>query len=224
MSDQLKQISVLFVEDEDRLRSSMASVMGEVFAKVYLASNGDEGLKKFQKYHPDIVITDISMPIMDGMAMIKRIKEISANTPVVILSAFSEKEKLLKAIELGVEKYIIKPIDMDEFFEALGYLASEKITATSTIKIGQNIIFDRAKRTLIRGGEEILLTKKELAFMMILIKRLGSLVLHEEIKNGVWVGGKVSDAAVRTFIKRVRDKLGDDIIKNIPGVGYRLVP
>lgn len=66
------------------------------------------------------------------------------------------------------------------------------------------------------------MTKKELAFISLLVNRLGILVLHEDIKKNVWCGKSVSDAAVRTFIKRVRDKVGDDVILNISGLGYKI--
>lgn len=222
MSDILKSLTVLFVEDEDKIRTSMGSAMEGIFAKVILAGNGDEGLKKFKKFNPDVIVTDISMPIMDGLDMSKEIRDISKDTPIVILSAFSEKEKLLKAIEIGIDKYIIKPIDMEELFEAISVLAQDKISTTNIVEIGGGYSFNKTKRVLVRNQEEIALTKKELAFISILVKRLGALVLHEEIKNSVWVGEKVSDAAIRTFIKRIRDKVGANLIKNIPGLGYKI--
>ncbi|ABK82891.1 response regulator transcription factor [Campylobacter fetus] len=222
MSDILKSLTVLFVEDEDKIRTSMGSAMEGIFAKVILAGNGDEGLKKFKKFNPDVIVTDISMPIMDGLDMSKEIRDISKDTPIVILSAFSEKEKLLKAIEIGIDKYIIKPIDMEELFEAISVLAQDKISTTNIVEIGGGYSFNKTKRVLVRNQEEIALTKKELAFISILVKRLGTLVLHEEIKNSVWVGEKVSDAAIRTFIKRIRDKVGANLIKNIPGLGYKI--
>lgn len=222
MSDILKSLTVLFVEDEDKIRTSMGSAMEGIFAKVILAGNGDEGLKKFKKFNPDVIVTDISMPIMDGLDMSKEIRDISKDTPIVILSAFSEKEKLLKAIEIGIDKYIIKPIDIEELFEAISVLAQDKISTTNIVEIGGGYSFNKTKRVLVKNQEEIALTKKELAFISILVKRLGTLVLHEEIKNSVWVGEKVSDAAIRTFIKRIRDKVGANLIKNIPGLGYKI--
>ncbi len=101
-------------------------------------------------------------------------------------------------------------------------MAQDKISTTNIVEIGGGYSFNKTKRVLVRNQEEIALTKKELAFISILVKRLGTLVLHEEIKNSVWVGEKVSDAAIRTFIKRIRDKVGANLIKNIPGLGYKI--
>jgi len=110
----LKNITVLFVEDEENIRKALKSAIGDEFKEFMLARDGSDGLKKFQKYKPDIVVTDILMPIMDGLEMSKEIKAISRDTPIVVLSAFDEKERLLQAIDIGIDKYLIKPIDAED--------------------------------------------------------------------------------------------------------------
>ncbi|HEG5976572.1 TPA: response regulator transcription factor [Campylobacter jejuni] len=213
---------MLVVEDEVKARESMINILSERFSKVIGAQNGDEGLKKFKKFKPDLVITDIAMPIMDGLDMAREIKEISDDVPIVVLSAYSEKERLLRSIDIGIDKYLIKPVDIEELFKVLDYLIGEKIEANMLVKISEEYQFNKTKRTLIYSGEEIVLTKKELAFISLLLKQPGALVLHEDIKKNVWIGEHVSDTAVRTFIKRVRDKVGEDFIKNVPSLGYKI--
>lgn len=222
MSIALKELSVLLVEDEAKIRDLLAGVMEKVFKKVITAQNGEEGLKKFKKFNPNIVITDILMPIRDGLEMSKDIRAISPETPIVVLSAFNDKDKLMQAIEIGINKYLLKPIDMDELIYAIETLAKAKIDSSNLIEIGKNYTFSPTKKVLIKNGVEIPLTKKELAFISLLINRLGTLVLHSDIKKNVWIGESVSDAAIRTFIKRVRDKVGANFIKNIPGLGYKI--
>lgn len=207
MSQECKELIILVVEDEVKARESMINILSERFSKVIGAQNGDEGLKKFKKFKPDLVITDIAMPIMDGLDMAREIKEISDDVPIVVLSAYSEKERLLRSIDIGIDKYLIKPVDIEELFKVLDYLIGEKIEANMLVKISEEYQFNKTKRTLIYSGEEIVLTKKELAFISLLLKQPGALVLHEDIKKNVWIGEHVSDTAVRTFIKRVRDKV-----------------
>ncbi|ECL1830030.1 TPA: response regulator transcription factor [Campylobacter jejuni] len=222
MSQECKELIILVVEDEIKTRESMINILSERFSKVIGAQNGDEGLKKFKKFKPDLVITDIAMPIMDGLDMAREIKEISDDVPIVVLSAYSEKERLLRSIDIGIDKYLIKPVDIEELFKVLDYLIGEKIEANMLVKISEEYQFNKTKRTLIYSGEEIVLTKKELAFISLLLKQPGALVLHEDIKKNVWIGEHVSDTAVRTFIKRVRDKVGEDFIKNVPSLGYKI--
>ena len=219
MSQECKELIILVVEDEVKARESMINILSERFSKVIGAQNGDEGLKKFK---PDLVITDIAMPIMDGLDMAREIKEISDDVPIVVLSAYSEKERLLRSIDIGIDKYLIKPVDIEELFKVLDYLIGEKIEANMLVKISEEYQFNKTKRTLIYSGEEIVLTKKESAFISLLLKQPGALVLHEDIKKNVWIGEHVSDTAVRTFIKRVRDKVGEDFIKNVPSLGYKI--
>ncbi|EAH4758538.1 response regulator [Campylobacter jejuni] len=222
MSQECKELIILVVEDEVKTRESMINILSERFSKVIGAQNGDEGLKKFKKFKPDLVITDIAMPIMDGLDMAREIKEISDDVPIVVLSAYSEKERLLRSIDIGIDKYLIKPVDIEELFKVLDYLIGEKIEANMLVKISEEYQFNKTKRTLIYSGGEIVLTKKELAFISLLLKQPGALVLHEDIKKNVWIGEHVSDTAVRTFIKRVRDKVGEDFIKNVPSLGYKI--
>lgn len=222
MNKILKNLTVLLVEDDNDSKKIMHDMLSDNFEKVFTAQNGDEGLKKFKKYNPNMVITDVFMPISDGLDMTRYIKEISKDTPVIVLSAHSEKETLLKAIDVGVDKYLIKPIMADDILKTIENVAKNKIETANIIQVASGYSFNKIKRVLIRDGVEISLTKKELAFISLLIKRLGTLVLHDEIKSVVWVGESVTEAAIRTFVKRVRDKVGNNFIKNVPGLGYKI--
>ena len=222
MSKILNNLTVLIVENEGDGKKIVQEVMRDKFEKVITAQNGDEGLKKFKKYNPNMVITDVFMPIMNGLDMAKSIKEISKDTPIIVFSTNSEKETLLKAIDVGIDKYVLKPIDLDDFLVTLENVAKNKIETANIIQVTYGYSFNKIKRVLIRDGVEISLTKKELAFISLLIKRLGTLVLHDEIKNVVWVGESVTEAAIRTSVKRVRDKVGSNFIKNVPGLGYKI--
>ena len=150
------------------------------------------------------------------------INEISPTTPIIALSAFSDKEKLLKAIEVGVDKYILKPVDMDELLLAIENIARSKFKNMNIIKITDELQYNPASKQLLCNDQEILLTKKEFSFIALLINKMGNLVLLDEIKKNVWSDENVNDTAIRTFVKRVRDKIGQDVIKNIPGLGYKI--
>lgn len=218
----MKNLTILFVEDEKSTADALEKAISDEFKNFIMAKNGSEGLKKFQKYKPDIVITDIMMPIVDGLEMSKDIKKISRDTPIVVLSAFSEKERLLKAINIGIDKYLMKPIDIDELIDTLKDILRNILSVSDHVNLGEEYIFDKTARVLIKNGNEIPLTKKELLFISILVKNLGTYVLHEELKKYVWTNKNVSDAAIRTFIKRVREKTDKNFIKNIPGLGYKI--
>lgn len=218
----LNNLTVLFVDDEDSLRKAIDNAIGDKFKKFIVARDGEDAVKKFKKYKPDTVITDLSMPIKDGLELVKSIKNISKNTQTIVLSAFSDKDKLIGAIDVGVDKYLIKPIDPDELLDVISKMAEDKFSINDVIELGNDYSFDRNKKVLIRKNQIINLTKKEILFVSFLIKHIGTFVLHEDIKKSVWSSGKVNDAAVRTFVKRLREKTDYDFIKNVSGLGYKI--
>ncbi|MCG6552609.1 MAG: response regulator [Candidatus Magnetominusculus sp. LBB02] len=120
-----KNTSILCVEDEAIILEGMRIVLKRRFNEVYTATNGEEGIDVFKKNKIDIVITDILMPVMDGLEMASKIKKISPETPILILSALNEEPFLNKAASLGLYDYIAKPYCDDDFFEILYKAAFE---------------------------------------------------------------------------------------------------
>ncbi|MCT7601455.1 response regulator transcription factor [Aliarcobacter butzleri] len=213
----MKTLKVLIVEDEIKLANLIKVSIKELFFKVNIAKDGIEGLKKFQSFKPDIIISDITMPNLDGLEMCQRIRE-ESNIPIIILSAYSQKEKLLKAIDLGINKYFIKPFDIEEFLEYLKNL-SKNIKKIKTYKLKDNFLFDNNSVCLYKDEILINLTKREREFLNILIKNKNSLVKKEDIKTLLW-NEDVSDERLRTFIKRLRLKTSKDLVENVSSQGY----
>ena len=135
----LKNLKTLYVEDDEFTREEIADFLEFEVGELIIAADGEEGLECFKKYNPDIVITDIKMPKMDGLEMSKEIKKVSSNTPIIITSAYSESDYIIKAIEIGISKYVLKPIDMDELLAMLIQTAKE-ILFDKTIEIQNEYI------------------------------------------------------------------------------------
>jgi YesN/AraC family two-component response regulator len=114
-------IKVLYVEDEEMIREQIQMVLEDEVDQVYSASNGHEGLEMFREHKDDIdiIITDIQMPKLNGIEMVKEIKKISPSKPIIITTAFTESEYLVEAIKLGVEKFLQKPVDLNELIDAI---------------------------------------------------------------------------------------------------------
>jgi len=218
----LKNLKILIVEDEKKLAQLLKDAISDSFFSVVLAKEGKEGLKKFKIFKPDIVITDIMMPLLDGLEMTQAIKELDEYIPIIILSAHSDKEKLLKAIDLGINKYFIKPFDPDELIEHIKKIAP-KLNKQKQIKLNEDFIFDNNTMSLYKNSKLINLTKREKEFLYLLIKHENTLVSTQTIKTTLWKED-VSDERLRTFIKRLRVKISKDIIENVLGQGYLISP
>jgi len=115
----LKNVTVLYVEDEISISEEVDFLLSTKVKKVYVASNGIEGLELFKEHKPDIIVSDIEMPKMNGLDMIAEIKKEDTDTPIIVTSAFSETDKLLKAIELKVDAYLLKPINLKELLQKI---------------------------------------------------------------------------------------------------------
>lgn len=216
----LENLKVLFVEDEISIRTNIKDAIGEEFALFETACDGQEGLEKYKALNPDIIITDISMPNLDGLQMINEIRKHSLTIPIIVLSAFSEKEKLFQAIDMSVCKYIVKPLDIDELLEVISDIAN-RFEKTQTVKLPMEYKYNITKKELFLNEKFISLTKKELLFIDILVKNKETYTPNEELYKYVW-GNKTSGTTVRTFVQRLRNKTNKDLIVNVSGLGYRI--
>jgi len=117
MKELLSQINLLYVEDDDEIRFALQRVLERKVKNLYVGENGQEGYEKFLEFSPDIILTDIKMPIMDGIEMSRKIKEINPNIPIIMASAHSESALLLECIDIGIDDYLLKPIQRDKLLE-----------------------------------------------------------------------------------------------------------
>ena len=219
----LKSLKVLLVEDEEKLASFLKNAIGENFYKFYVANDGEEGLEKFLALKPDIVITDITMPKLSGLEMAKEIRKTNQNIPIIVLSAYSETEKFLDAIDVGVSKYFIKPYDPDELLEYVN--AMQNRLEEKIVNLDDNFSFNKSAKSLYKNGKYVALTKKELEFVQLLLEegQNGGFGASEAlIKEKLWSAQETSQERLRTFVKRLREKTSKELILNVKAYGYRL--
>ncbi|WP_457597101.1 response regulator transcription factor [Hydrogenimonas sp.] len=217
----LSRLRVLLVEDEKRLATLLKEAIGDYFEAFDVAYDGIEGLKRFRERNPDVVITDITMPKMTGLELAAAIRKERGETPVVILSAYSDKEKLLGAIDAGVVKYFIKPFDPEELLSYLCEL-SETIKKRSMVELMPPFTYDLQSGQLFKKGVLVRLSRRESRFIAQLLHSPNHYLSNEAIKERLWEGEEVSDERLRTFIKRVRQKSDKALILNLSGQGYAL--
>ncbi len=219
----LKGLKVLLVEDEEKLATLLKNAIGDSFYSFTLAKDGQEGLEKFLSISPDIIITDIMMPRLTGLEMAKEIRKIDENIPIIILSAFSESDKFLDAIDVGVVKYLIKPFDPEELLDYIESIG-EKL-GSRLIELCDGFLFNLTTKSLYKNSRYISLSKKESKFIELLLKDNSDryIVSSEMIKNSLWEDENVSDERLRTFIRRLRAKTSKKLLLNIKGEGYQIV-
>jgi DNA-binding response OmpR family regulator len=215
----LKKLKILFVEDEEKIALLIKEAIGGYFYRFLVAKDGIEALKFYHKFVPDIVIADINMPFLNGLDMAKEIRKENKEIPIIILSAFSEKEKLFKAIDIGINKYFLKPYDPDallDYIEQLAPMLEEK-----TVMLCGGFVFNKITNALYKNNKYIALSKNEIKFLLLLIKYKNNVVTYDMIKQTLW-GIDATDERLRTFVRRLRLKTSKKLFENVKSLGYKL--
>lgn len=218
-----EHVSVLFVEDDDIARENAVEYLHTMFATVYEAKDGLEALHLYNQYHPNIIISDIQMPKFNGLELIEHIRVKDKTTQIIITSAFSTKEYLLRAIELKLVKYLIKPVSETALNEALHECCKMiQEEHNNIIELKDSFCFDMYNETLMQHQEFIKLRAKEVVLLKLLLANPQRFVTYSEIENIVWEGDSMSKDALKTLIRDLKHKLPKDSIVNLSGTGYKI--
>jgi two-component system, OmpR family, response regulator VanR len=218
-----KNIKILYVEDDEIARENGVEYLENYFEHIYEASDAISALKLYEKHKPDIIITDIQMPKLNGLEFVKRIRQKDKKTQIIIITAFSDKDYLLKAVELHLVKYLVKPVREKEFEEAL-FLCINALENddTNIVKLDEFTYFDTFNKNLISNDEIVKLRAKELSFLELLIKNKNRYVSYEEIENYVWSDSVMTKDAIKTLVKNIKTKIPKDLILNLTNSGYKI--
>ncbi len=224
MSDNiLKNLKVLFVEDEDLIREKTISSLKYIVNEVVEASNGEEALKKLESFTPDLIITDLEMPYMNGIEFIKNIRKKNSDVCIIVLTAYTSEKYLLELIDMHIEKYIVKPINFEKLIQALEDLKNSFYKSKTLKKnLPEDYKYDWNQKILVHKDELIFLTKKEILFLELLFKNINTITSYEELQRVVWQDSIMTDNALRSLVRNLRKKLPKDFIVNLSGIGYKV--
>ncbi|BAF73316.1 response regulator transcription factor [Sulfurovum sp. NBC37-1] len=222
-----KVLNLLYVEDDEALREQFLRVLKPAFNEVYEAADGVEAYEMYQTCKPDLMVVDINIPKMSGLELIEKIRKEDENTPIMILSAYSDREKLLKAVTLGLSQYMIKPVPYKELLTSLEKMAAgyeKKKSAENNLQLQGPYVWRQESQTLFYGNDMITLTKRERQFLTLLTDNLNHIVNKDEIIHSLWDYEVCEDPynAFGHFLKRLRKKLPEALIENLYGEGYRI--
>jgi two-component system, OmpR family, response regulator VanR len=218
MRKELKAYTLLYAEDENQVQEKMTEYFESYFQNVYCATDGEEALELYQRYHPDVAMLDINMPKINGLEVARRIRHEDAYTRIIILTAHSEKEILLQATEIDMSKYLIKPVSPIDLKAALDKVASELIVTPSQ---SHRLEYTINKEGLIYRNKILFeLSKSEHRTLRLLIKNIGNAVTYETFFYGEENSESNHEATLRNIMTTLRKKCPDLTIKNIRYVGY----
>lgn len=233
MSD--SQSKILLVDDEVDILEFISYNLEKEGYKVYTAQNGAEAIKVAEKALPDLIILDVMMPEMDGIAACEEIRRIPAlqHTIIAFLTARGEDYSQIAGFEAGADDYITKPIRPKVLVSRVKALLKRTSTVgtapvaiienTHTVTVG-NLVIDKERYLILKDGEEMILPRKEFELLSLLVSKPGKVFTREEIYYSVWGDNVVvGDRTIDVHIRKLREKIGNDQIKTLKGIGYKFV-
>jgi len=220
--------SILLVEDDSIIAADLSYCLEEFGYKIVeVASNADDAVLYVKKYKPDLVLMDICLEgSKDGTEVVEIIQK-KLTTPVVYLTSHSDEETLLKASSTNPFGYVIKPFDLNQLnstiLVAISKFEEQKnLTSGKIVQLSANYRYDYTDEVLYYLGEKVNFTTKEKRFFDYMMKNLNKTVCYEKIIKNIWLNQDIPTSTLRSLVRRVRDKLHDNIIENISSKGYRI--
>jgi two-component system KDP operon response regulator KdpE len=225
---------ILVVDDEPQLTRVLRTGLTSRGYDVRAAADGLSGFETFSDWHPDLVITDLAMPNVDGLELCRRLRAIS-QVPIIVLSAKGEEKTKVEALDLGADDFVTKPFGIDELLARVrASLRRSSTQAKSdtepTILDSGDFHIDLESRKVALRGSEVHLTPKEFDLLVYFVKHAGKVLTHRTLLAAIWGGDYVEqDQYLRVFVGNLRKKLGKEAtgqnyIVTEPWVGYRFVP
>lgn len=224
---------ILLVDDEEDILEFISYNLEKEGYKVYTAKNGVDAIKIAEKKLPHLIILDVMMPEMDGIAACEEIRKIPSlkNTVIAFLTARGEDYSQIAGFEAGADDYITKPVRpkvlvsrVKALLKRTGEAAQPAVVQDSnTVSIG-NLLIDKERYLIRMGEEEMILPRKEFELLSLLVSKPGKVFTREEIYYSVWGDNVVvGDRTIDVHIRKLREKIGNDHIKTLKGIGYKFV-
>lgn len=233
MSD--SQYKILLVDDEVDILEFISYNLEKEGYKVYTAQNGAEAIKVAERTLPDLIILDVMMPEMDGIAACEELRRIPTlrHTMIAFLTARGEDYSQIAGFEAGADDYITKPVRPKVLVSrvkallkrtsGVGVVQPTIIESGHTVTVG-NLVIDKERYLIVQDGQEMILPRKEFELLSLLVSKPGKVFTREEIYYSVWGDNVVvGDRTIDVHIRKLREKIGNDHIKTLKGIGYKFV-
>jgi two-component system KDP operon response regulator KdpE len=223
-----KATVALVIDDEVQIRRLLRLTLEAHGYRVFEAATGQDGLLEVAQRRPEIVLLDLGLPDLDGVTVLKRLREWS-RVPVIVLSVREREEDKIAALDAGADDYVTKPFATGELLARLRVARrhGQPETQESVFRSG-DVEVDLARRVVRRHGNEVKLSATEYALLALMIRHAGRVLTHRQLLQEVWGPNAIAQTHyLRVYVAHLREKLELDpakpeLILTEPGVGYRL--
>lgn len=220
-------VSVLVIDDEDDIRDILTYNLKKEGFNAYAAENGEKGMELLKSVHPDLVLLDVMMPGMDGIEVCEAIRNLPGfeRTLICFLTARSEDYSQIAGLDAGADDYVSKPIKPKVLISRIKAMLRRKGMAEPEEKSADGrLVINRDKYLVERNGEVMHLPRKEFELLALLASRPGHVFERDTILEKVWgTDIVVGDRTIDVHVRKLREKIGEGMIKTIKGIGYKFV-
>ena len=219
----LKNMNVLYVEDDENVANPTFTLLERFFHKIYHSDNAEDALQIIKNEVVHMLITDIELPGMNGLTLCEEIRKTDQNLPIFITTMHDDTHTLKKAIKLNLVDFLVKPISVSTIMNALAEgLKKFESNNDARTKIGDNVDFYPLSGELMVSDKKVNLTKYELKLLTFLVKHKNQLISKSMIEDVLSYEEPMTDAACKNLLYRLRRKIGKDSIHTIVGAGIKL--
>jgi DNA-binding response OmpR family regulator len=223
----LKQYSILYAEDESIIRMNITQQLEQYFKCVHVAKNGAEALTLYNEKKPDVLMLDIEMPQLTGLEVARKVRETNRDIPIMMLTAYTESTLLLDAVELGLTKYLVKPLSKVKLKEALLKIAEQlTLLSQNSIILSDTYYWDKEGKKLYKEKYPLSFTSREQILLELLMSKYQKNVSFTDIMAYVWedkYDEEISIDSVKKLVSTLRQKLPENALKSVYGEGYVLI-
>lgn len=219
-------IKILIIEDDSAIVRNLSELLRQEGFSVSCALNCNDALNKFESTSFDLVLLDVLLPDGNGFALCKRIKSVT-DCPVIFLTASSDEFSVVTGLDIGADDYIEKPYRPRELISRIKSVLRRSGKSQSTVRVG-SIIVDIDKGTVTKNGRDVFLSALEYKLLLVFLNNPDVILTRNKLLSEIWdiAGDFVNDNTLTVYIKRLRDKIEDDvqnprIILTVRGLGYK---
>jgi two-component system response regulator MprA len=212
---------VLVVDDDPPLRRMLERTLSAEGFRVSVAGDGGAALVAAERSAPDVIVLDVAMPLLDGLAVCRRLRAKGLGTPILMLTARDAVPDRVAGLEAGADDYLVKPFAVEELIARVRAL-TRRGTDSSALLSYSDLVLDAERRTATRSGRTIGLTGREVTLLELLLRESGRTVTRERAIDEIW-GGAAEPNVVDRYVTRLRRKLGNPpLIRTVRGAGFAL--
>jgi len=214
---------ILLLEDDELFAESLEDYLSEEGYTIDLARDGLEALDKNFENNYDLYLLDINVPKLNGLDLLKELRQSGDDTPSIFLTSYKDKDTLTQGFKNGADDFLRKPVDLDELLLRIKSLLKRSGKQTEELTLFDNLVYNPNNQRLTKNGIDLELPSKIIQLFELCLENRGSIVSKDMMVNRLWSSSEeYSEGSIRVYINNLKKILGKDSIINVKGIGYKI--